>query len=75
MSCDVLLTLREGAAGRRRNHRRNGFPESVSVMVVGVPGVRPIRRDVASNRAKLLAAADDYLAEFGPPIAFNDLAR
>jgi AcrR family transcriptional regulator len=34
-----------------------------------------MRRDVLRNRAKLLAAADDYLAEFGPPIAFNDLAR
>lgn len=34
-----------------------------------------MRRDVVRNRAKLLAAADDYLAEFGPPIAFNDLAR
>lgn len=40
-----------------------------------MPGVRPIRRDAVRNRAKLLAAADDYLAEFGPPIAFNDLAR
>jgi AcrR family transcriptional regulator len=34
-----------------------------------------MRRDVVRNRARLLAAADDYLAEFGPPIAFNDLAR
>ncbi len=34
-----------------------------------------MRRDVVRNRAKLLAAADNYLAEFGPPIAFNDLAR
>jgi AcrR family transcriptional regulator len=34
-----------------------------------------MRRDVVRNRAKLLAAADDYLTEFGPPVAFNDLAR
>lgn len=34
-----------------------------------------MRRDVVRNRAKLLAAADEYLAEFGPPIGFNDLAR
>lgn len=40
-----------------------------------MPDVRPQRRDVVRNRAKLLAAADDFLAEFGPPIAFNDLAR
>ncbi|MBV9915082.1 MAG: TetR/AcrR family transcriptional regulator [Solirubrobacterales bacterium] len=32
------------------------------------------RRDVIGNRAKLLAAADDYLAERGLPIAFNELA-
>lgn len=37
--------------------------------------VRSLRRDVVRNRAKLLAAADDYLAERGPPIAFNELAR
>jgi AcrR family transcriptional regulator len=33
------------------------------------------RRDAVRNRAKLLAAADAYLAEHGPPLAFNDLAR
>lgn len=43
--------------------------------------VRPIRphaidnrRDVIGNRARLLAAADDYLAERGMPIGFNELA-
>lgn len=34
-----------------------------------------MRSDAARNRAKLLAAADAYLSEFGSPIAFNDLAR
>ena len=33
------------------------------------------RSDAVRNRAKLLAAADAYLAEHGPPLAFNDLAR
>jgi AcrR family transcriptional regulator len=36
--------------------------------------VRTPRRDAVRNRAKLLAAADDYLAERGMPIAFNELA-
>ena len=36
---------------------------------------RAPRRDVVRNRRKLLSAADDYLTEFGPPVAFNDLAR
>ena len=43
-------------------------------MVVG-PEARPQRRDAARNRALLLSAADDYLAERGLPIAFNSLAR
>lgn len=42
---------------------------------VAMTDVRPARRDVVRNRARLLTAADDYLARFGPPIAFNDLAR
>jgi AcrR family transcriptional regulator len=36
--------------------------------------IRTPRRDAVRNRAKLLAAADDYLAERGMPIAFNELA-
>lgn len=36
---------------------------------------RRTRGDVVRNRAKLLAAGDEYLAEHGLPIAFNDLAH
>lgn len=39
-----------------------------------MPPVRPMRPDAARTRAKLLAAADDYLSERGMPIAFNHLA-
>lgn len=33
------------------------------------------RSDAVRNRVKLLDAADTYLAEHGPPLAFNELAR
>jgi AcrR family transcriptional regulator len=42
---------------------------------VALAANRRTRSDVARNRAKLLAAGDDYLAEHGFPIAFNDLAK
>lgn len=42
-------------------------------MPSGAPATR--RSDARRNRARLLEVADAHLAEHGPPLAFNELAR